>query len=651
MEVPPDIPPNLPFVRRILEEQHPASPNTSPAPTRKGGRPGSARIPPRRQQASEEGTAQEVAQASIIPGHDSPSQLPPKFPRTGSQAAENKANSSSPSSPTKSGPASPVKGRGSGDGARRGDDGSSRTRPLSDSPSPVRSSPPKPSSPTRSYSSSFASSPGSLSRSPSRSPTKAKTRSLSKSSGESIEEALEEALDEALEEDTESRVSSMGARRKSWMAASSSRKTVNSQSSTEREVTKPKVAGTPERKTLALPNKMGPKQKANKSKVMIQDTAPKEVKAASPMVRRRPQSAPNKKPVKAPTKEPEAPLGEFSKSLKLLGLDIPSTRTEATKLTNQEVKVTTKEPTIRTRILKRSGSYADLTQNIKKDMKASEFEAVRNKVKEAVFEQWYFKKCAEEREKKLKQEEEAEKEKKEKEEKQKELDELSKEEFTKWCKEKRAKNEKEKKKKEIVEKGKVTKEIDHKEVQKKNCEWLAMKKKDMMKKKEKAEKERLTEEKKKIEEDKRRTEAEKTFLAWKEEKTKKLKEKYMTEKKKVKEKQEALEEKRKDADSAFIGWKNKKAERVKKIERVDSKAKMVENCDKTSNNDEVDNRNVDIESTEGDTNSKLEEAKQAYEAWLDLIEEREEENLLFEEERKRILMWKPPWYAGGKALF
>jgi len=34
-----------------------------------------------------------------------------------------------------------------------------------------------------------------------------------------------------------------------------------------------------------------------------------------------------------------------------------------------------------------------------------------------------------------------------------------------------------------------------------------------------------------------------------------------------------------------------------------------------------------------------------------LIEEREEENFLFEEERKMILMWKPSWNIGGKALF
>ena len=68
--------------------------------------------------------------------------------------------------------------------------------------------------------------------------------------------------------------------------------------------------------------------------------------------------------------------------------------------------------------------------------------------------------------------------------------------------------------------------------------------------------------------------------------------------------------------------------------------------------DKVDSKEEKVEKIEDErNNSKLEEAKRAYEAWLDLIEEREEENLLFEEERKRILMWKPPWYAGGKALF
>merc|ERR1719400_2822089 len=200
------------------------------------------------------------------------------------------------------------------------------------------------------------------------------------------------------------------------------------------------------------------KLKSTKGKVVIQENEPANVKPSA-AARRRPQSAPPRKVVKLPTKVPEEPdanLGDFSKSLKLLGVDIPSNRTEATKLNSQEAKVTTKEPTIRTRLLKRSGSYADLTQNIKKDMKKSEFEAVREKVKEAVFEQWYFKKCAEEKEKKLKQEE---------------VEEQSKEEFQKWCKQKREKAEKEKLKQEIADKGKVPKVVDQAEVDKKNKGW------------------------------------------------------------------------------------------------------------------------------------------------------------------------------------
>ena len=48
---------------------------------------------------------------------------------------------------------------------------------------------------------------------------------------------------------------------------------------------------------------------------------------------------------------------------------------------------------------------------------------------------------------------------------------------------------------------------------------------------------------------------------------------------------------------------------------------------------------------------KLEDAKLAYEAWLDYIEARDEERIMFDEERKKILMWKPPWCPGGKAMF
>ena len=117
----------------------------------------------------------------------------------------------------------------------------------------------------------------------------------------------------------------------------------------------------------------------------------------------------------------------------------------------------------------------------------------------------------------------------------------------------------------------------------------------------------------------------------------------------------AVEEKRKDADSAFIGWKNRKNDK-KKIKSVkNDNAKKKDDAGKDirdATEDKIDSNEEKVEKNDDENNnSKLEEAKRAYEAWLDLIEEREEENLLFEEERKRILMWKPPWYAGGKALF
>jgi len=92
-----------------------------------------------------------------------------------------------------------------------------------------------------------------------------------------------------------------------------------------------------------------------------------DVTAKKPMkvTQKRPQSAPPKRRIVAKPPEPDekkVELGEFSKSLKLLGMDIPSVRTEATKVDSQDIIVKTKEPTFRTRLLKRSGSYADLTK-------------------------------------------------------------------------------------------------------------------------------------------------------------------------------------------------------------------------------------------------------------------------------------------------
>ena len=132
------------------------------------------------------------------------------------------------------------------------------------------------------------------------------------------------------------------------------------------------------------------------------------------------------RPQSAPPKEPVVELGGFSKSLKLVGVDIPSIRTEATRVKSRDIQVKTKEPTFKTRILRRSGSYADLTKQINKDMKKSEFESVKSDLNRAIFEEWYFKKLEDERERKAKIKEEEEKKAKEEEERKKEIAEQSK---------------------------------------------------------------------------------------------------------------------------------------------------------------------------------------------------------------------------------
>ena len=395
---------------------------------------------------------------------------------------------------------------------------------------------------------------------------------------------------------------------------------------------------------------------------------------------KRPQSAPPKRRIVA--KPPEADekkveLGEFSKSLKLLGMDIPSVRTEATKVESQDIIVKTKEPTFRTRLLKRSGSYADLTKNLNKEMKKADFEAVKGDLSKAVFEEWYFKKCEEERDRKIKHKEEEERKEKEEGEKKKEILEQSKEEFNRWLETKKSQLRKEKKQKEVEERGKHArrKSLNTEEVEKKRREWLENKKLDLIKQKKKENLKKKQEEEENIEKDKARTEAEKTFIKWKEEKEKEFKEKASKEKERRKKKEESNIEQRKEADLAFIGWKNKKAAKLKADEEKKKKEKELlkateqERDVQDTLSPEEPEKHVSSDSIKSDVmveqqdkvakekystkkkDDKLEDAKLAYEAWLDYIEARDEERLMFDEERKKILMWKPPWCPGGKAMF
>ena len=57
----------------------------------------------------------------------------------------------------------------------------------------------------------------------------------------------------------------------------------------------------------------------------------------------------------------------------------------------------------------------------------------------------------------------------------------------------------------------------------------------------------------------------------------------------------------------------------------------------------------DTEVTEADKEKRLEDARDAYENWLEYIEQREEEDKCAEEERELREMWRPPWYPAGIA--
>ena len=223
---------------------------------------------------------------------------------------------------------------------------------------------------------------------------------------------------------------SLTTKRKSWKSPSFREPPRDEASGSGQDVPDITVGTRDSHKATVEPEKHGGSNKGD-MRMKKRVNLAKEARPAKPRTefKRRPQSAPNKKALKTEPEPERIALGEYSKSLKLLGVDVPSNRTEATKVKSQEIQVKTKEPTFRTRLLKRSGSYADLTKHINKDMKKSEFESVKSDLNKAIFEEWYFKKLEAEREKKAKIKEEEEKKTREEEEKKRDIEEQSKVRF------------------------------------------------------------------------------------------------------------------------------------------------------------------------------------------------------------------------------
>ena len=344
--------------------------------------------------------------------------------------------------------------------------------------------------------------------------------------------------------------------------------------------------------------------------------------------RSRPKSAPMVKKEKA--EEPKlVDLRSYSKSLKLLGLDIPSNRKEATKVKTMNIEIKTKSPTLKTRITERTQSVNDLRQIVdsKHHMPKDEYSKIKSGLASAVFEEWYFNKMKELAEKKR-----GEMDKIESKIYQKELDNVEKKEkaaieFKKWLESKQSKPKKEAKLLEQVPEDEKQEKI-FKSVQ----EWKSKKAQEYKKKLRMKRRSQIKEEQERLKEMQKKEESSKHFLKWQETWREKMKQKLEEDKQKtleeLKKKKEDAAEQKEAAELAFKAWLQQKKELKKEAKKKPGKGQAVE-----------------------DKAQRLEAAHEAYENWLEYIEQREEEEKYAEEERVLREMWRPPWYPAGIADF
>ena len=358
----------------------------------------------------------------------------------------------------------------------------------------------------------------------------------------------------------------------------------------------------------------------------------------------RPKSAPTPKkktPATAQVQQQElVDLRSYSKSLKLLGLDIPSNRTEATKVTTQTIDVKNKEPTMRTRLKERTQSVSDLKEIVdsKHHLPKEEYGKIKANLTNAVFEEWYFSKMKEYSDKKYNEMEKIEAKIYQKEVEEVEKKEKAAEEFKRWLEGKR--QQLRKTARQLKKKNNANNEDTEArlaKIKQAEEEWKQLKAADQ-KNKEKL-KRRLQ---KKQEQDKekqmqKREEAQKHFINWEQTWKQKMKVKMSEEKQRSLEelevKKAAAKENREAAEAAFNCWKTKKKEENLKKKPAKAAAAAIEK-------EAV---------AEVETEKKLEAARDAYENWLEYIEQREEEDKCAEEERELREMWRPPWYPPGIA--
>ena len=103
----------------------------------------------------------------------------------------------------------------------------------------------------------------------------------------------------------------------------------------------------------------------------------------------------------------------------------------------------------------------------------------------------------------------------------------------------------------------------------------------------------------------------------------------------LKDKKAEAKEKKESSEAAFKAWLSKKQSENNNV----------------NNNKNVNKNEKSTDPPDKDKSQRLEAAKEAYESWLDYVEQREDEERFAEEERILRELWRPPWYPGGIADF
>ena len=359
--------------------------------------------------------------------------------------------------------------------------------------------------------------------------------------------------------------------------------------------------------------------------------------SAPPPPKRRPAQPP--KPPK-PKQEPVVDLRSYSKSFKLLGLDIPSNRQEATKLTHQDVTIQTTSPTLRTRLRERTQSISNLQDMIdsKEKMAKREYESIREPLSRAVFEEWYFRKKEAEREQKTEAEARRADEEYERAREEEEKEAKSSENFKRWLAEKKrlAKRQMRIGKRREV-RAEREKEEQRERIERAQREWREKKQAQRLKAKraaEKAKKPEETEEERREREEAEKKAKERHFEEWKAKLDAAMRTKMAEEKgrrlREIEKKREDAREKKQDSEAAFKGWLAKKASLAA------AGAKGAKGA-----------RKVGAGRGSAAEKDRSDASRRAYEDWLDIIEQRELEEKYAEEERLVRSLWRPPWYPAG----